>query len=231
VKSRFAGGAAASRGQGLKLVKIWPKTVDATAMSVAAVRQPPYPVRVQQRRCGKCGKLVSRSAYACRRCGKAQRMRPRTILLVASGLLMVAMFTIAILSGTGATARPAEKATMVGAAAPATPMARLVKGQTPEVNANDLWAAYTRDRVATDRLYRDRSLVVSGTIRSVDRNFEGDMVVRLATPDPLETVNATLATRTDPALNGMAKGQAVSLLCVGRGGLMGAPLLGSCFVK
>ncbi|HXU62093.1 MAG TPA: hypothetical protein VN962_10350 [Polyangia bacterium] len=198
-------------------------------MSVAAVRQPPYPVRVQQRRCGKCGKLVSRSAYSCRRCGKAQRMRPRAILLVMAGILMVAMFGVAILTGTGATARPIDRP-VAAAAAPAT-AARLVKGQTPEVNATDLWAAYTRDRVATDRLYRDRSVLVTGTIRSVDRNFEGDMVVRLATPDPLETVNATLATRTDPALNGLTKGQPVSLLCVGRGGLMGAPLLGSCFVR
>lgn len=198
-------------------------------MSVAAVRQPPYPVRVQQRRCGKCGKLVSRSAYSCRRCGKAQRVHPRTILLVLAGLLIVAMFAVAVLTGSGATARPADRS--VAASAPAVATARMVKGQTPEVNATDLWAAYTRDRVATDRLYRDRSVVVTGTIRSVDRNFEGDMVVRLATPDPLETVNATLATRTDPALNALTKGQSVSLLCVGRGGLMGAPLLGSCFVR
>jgi hypothetical protein len=200
-------------------------------MSVAAVRQPPYPVRVQQRRCGKCGKLVSRSAYSCRRCGKAQRMRPRTILLVLAGVLMVTMFAVAILTGSGATAHPADRLAAAPAAAPPMPVARLVKGQTPELTANDLWAAYTRDRVATDRLYRDRSVLITGTIRSVDRNFEGDMVVRLATPDPLETVNATLATRTDPAVNGLAKGQPVSLLCVGRGGLMGAPLLGSCFIR
>jgi len=155
-------------------------------------------------------------------------MRPRTILLVMAGLLMVGMFGVAIV-GSGTTTRPVERS--VAAAAPAAPLARLVKGQTPDLNATDLWAAYTHDRAATDRLYRDRSLLVTGTIRSVDRNFEGDMVVRLATPDPLETVNATLATRTDPAVNALTKGQSVSLLCVGRGGLMGAPLLGSCFVR
>jgi len=155
-------------------------------------------------------------------------MRPRAILLIMAGMLMVAMFAVAILTGTGATARPIDRPL---AAAPPATAASLVKGQTPEVNATDLWAAYTRDRVATDRLYRDRSMLVTGTIRSVDRNFEGDMVIRLATPDPLETVNATLATRTDPAVSGLTKGQSVSLLCVGRGGLMGAPLLGSCFVR
>lgn len=158
-------------------------------------------------------------------------MRPRAILLVLAGLLMVGMFAVAILTGGGATARPVDRSMVAPAPAPPLAVARLVKGETPELTANDLWAAYTRDRLATDRLYRDRSLVITGTVRSVDRNFEGDMVVRLATPDPLETVNATLATRTDPALNGLAKGQPVSLLCVGRGGLMGAPLLGSCFIR
>lgn len=198
-------------------------------MSVAAVREPPYPVRVQQRRCGKCGKLVSREAYACRRCGKSQRVRPRTILLVLAGMLMVGMFGVAILTGPGATARPVD-AFAAGASVP-SPGARALKGQPIEVSAADLWSAYSRDRVATDRLYRDRTLVVTGTLRSVDRNFEGDMVVRLTTPDPLETVNATLATRTDPAVNGLTKGRTVSLLCVGRGALMGAPLLGSCFIR
>ena len=72
---------------------------------------------------------------------------------------------------------------------------------------------------------------MTGTVRSVDRNYEGDMVVRLGTGDAFETVNATLATRNNPVLGTLAKGRPVSLLCVGRGTLMGAPLLGSCFVR
>jgi hypothetical protein len=202
-------------------------------MSVAAVRQPPYPVRVQQRRCGKCGKLVSRAAYACRRCGKSQRMRPRTILLLLSGVLMVGMFVAAVMSGSPGRAAdlppvPAS-AGAARAAAPAIPAA--AGAHTPEVSAGDLWSAYVRDRAAADRLYRDHSVIVSGTVRAVDRNYEGDMVVRLGTPDAFDAVNATLATRNDPAVTGLAKGRPVSLLCVGRGALMGAPLLGSCFVR
>ena len=199
-------------------------------MSVAAVRQPPYPVRVQQRRCGKCGKLVSRAAYQCRRCGKSQRLRPRIILLMLATLLMIGMFAVAALSAfspgrvTDVTPAPVVAAASVGPP-------RVPAGQTAELSAADLWSTYTRDRAAGDRLYRDRSLVVSGVVRAVDRNYEGDMVVRLATPDPFEAVNATLATRNDPAVLGLAKGHRVSLLCVGRGALMGAPLLGSCFLR
>jgi hypothetical protein len=99
------------------------------------------------------------------------------------------------------------------------------------VTATDLWMSYSRDGVAADHVYRGHSVVVTGTIRSIDRNYEGDMVVRLGTGDAFETVNATLATRNDSVLGTLAKGRAVSLLCVGRGALIGAPLLGSCFVR
>jgi ribosomal protein L40E len=195
--------------------------------SMALTRQAPYPVRVQQRRCGKCGKLVSRAAYACRRCGKSQRVRPRVVLLCLAGGLMVGMFAVASASALLPQAHPAE------AAAPALPAARVVAApaRATEIGATDLWIAYSRDAAGADRAYRDRSLTVTGIVRSVDRNYEGDMVVRLGTGDAFDTVNATLATRNDPALSGLAKGRAVSLLCVGRGAMMGAPLLGSCFLR
>jgi ribosomal protein L40E len=216
------------------MVKIPARPVDSRVMSVAAARQPPYPVRLQQRRCGKCGKLVSRAAYACRRCGKSQRLRPKTILLMVSGVLMVGMFVAAAISGSGvsrsADAAPVPATSPVAAQA-SSPVQRAAGARAPELSAAELWSTYSRDRAAADRLYRDRSVVVSGVVRAVDRNYEGDMVVRLATPDAFDAVNATLATRNDPALVGLAKGRTVSLLCVGRGALMGAPQLGSCFVK
>ena len=195
--------------------------------SVALSRQAPYPVRVQQRRCGKCGKLVSRAAYACRRCGKSQRIRPRTLLLCLAGGLMVGMFAVASAGALLPQAHPSEPA-----AALAPPAARAVAASRAlEISATDLGIAYSRDAADADRAYRDRSLMVTGIVRSVDRNYEGDMVVRLGTGDAFDTVNATLATRNDPALGGLAKGRVASLLCVGRGALMGAPLLGACFLR
>lgn len=195
--------------------------------TVALTRQAPYPVRVQQRRCGKCGKLVSRSAYACRRCGKSQRVRPRTILLCLSAGLLAAMFAVASASALLPQAHPVEAATNV--AKPVVAPVAAARGA--EISATDLWLAYSRDSAGADRTYRDRSLTVTGVVRSVDRNYEGDMVVRFGTGDAFDTVNATLATRNDPDLSGLAKGRVVSLLCVGRGALMGAPLLSGCFLR
>ncbi len=204
-------------------------------MSVALARQAPYQVRTAQRRCGKCGKLVARSAYACRRCGKSQRVRPRIILLGLAALLMVGMFAVASASALFGPTRAAESSGpfLAAGASPRTPPAPRVSGSVAEreIGAAELWMAYSRDPAGSDLAFVDHSLLVTGTIRSVDRDFQGRMVARLNTGDAFETVNATMATRADPALVGVSKGRAVSLLCVGRGMLMGAPLLGSCFVR
>jgi hypothetical protein len=192
-----------------------------------SVRRAPLPVRSTHKQCMKCGKLVSRAAFACRRCGKRQRIRPRTMLLVLSGCLLAGMFAIA--SASALLTPPPQPETAPTwpktAAAPAIPKA------SSEVTASELWAAYGRDAQAADREFRDKAVVVSGIVRSVERDLEGSMVARLSTGDAFETVNAKLATRTDPSLVGVIKGRRVSLLCVGRGALMGAPQLGGCFVR
>jgi hypothetical protein len=197
-------------------------------MGVALAGQDAYPVPVQQRRCGKCGKLVSRSAYVCRRCGKAQRIQPRTFLLLLAAVLLIGMFAVA---SAGVLLPQAHPGGVAAVKASADLLRGVTPGRTLEVSATDLWMNYARDASGADRLYRDHSLVVTGAVRALERNYQGGMVVRLSAGKGFDTVNATLATRNDPVLGTLAKGDAVSLLCVGHGALMGAPLLDSCFVR
>ena len=154
-------------------------------------------------------------------------MRPRTMVLVLSGCLIAGMFAVASASAFLTVPNPPETAP----AWPKTAAAPPIPKASSQVTASELWAAYARNRAEADRLYRDRSVVVSGIVRSVERDFEGSMVARLSTGDAFETVNAKLATRDDPTMVGVIKGRPVSLLCVGRGALMGAPQLGGCFVR
>jgi hypothetical protein len=214
-------------------VKIVLATADGSYMSVALARHAPYPVRTAQRRCGKCGKLVARSAYACRRCGKSQRVRPRVIWLGLAGCLMVGMFAVASAGALRPPARSIETATATTTTTTgvAVALARAPGGGVAEISAIDLWMAYSRDPVGTDRSFRDRPVLVTGSIRSIERDFGGRLLVRLNTGDAFETVNATMANRDNPTVAGTAKGRAISLLCQGRGMLMGAPLLGGCSVK
>jgi hypothetical protein len=196
-------------------------------MNPASARRAPYPVRATHKQCMKCGKLLTRAAFACRRCGKRQRIRPRTMFLVATGCLVVGMFAIA--SASALLTPPHQPETAPAwpkmAAAPAVPTASV------QMTAADLWAEYGRDTAEANRKFRDKAVVVSGVVQSVERDFEGSMVARLSTGDAFETVNAKLATRNDPSVLGVVKGRSVSLLCVGRGAIMGSPQLAGCFVR
>jgi hypothetical protein len=206
------------------------------AMSSAALeRRAPYEVRANHKRCGKCGKLVSRAAFACRRCGTRQRIRPRTILLVLSVALMVGMFAVAGASALMAQSRGSEVSTAGSAPHPAGAAVESMPAPdaagAASITAEELWAAYIRDPGGADRRFRDRSLFVSGTVRSVDRDFDGRAMVRLSTGNTYESVNAKLATRNEATVASMSKGKSVTLLCVGRGRLIGAPQLTGCFVR
>jgi hypothetical protein len=196
-------------------------------MNTASPRRASFPVSTNYKPCLRCGKLVSRAAFVCRRCGRRQRIRPRTMLLVLSVCFLGAMFAVASATAVLVPAPVQETAPAwpKTAAAPAIPKA------SARVTAAELWAAYARDPAAADGQFRDRSVLVNGVVRSIERDFEGSMVARLSTGDAFETVNAKLATRNDPTMVGVIKGRPVSLLCVGRGALMGAPQLGGCFVR
>jgi hypothetical protein len=208
-------------------VKPFGRAPMSSVMNTATNRRAPVPVRSSHRQCVRCGKLLSRAAFACRRCGKRQRIRPRTMLLALTGCLLAGMFAVASAS---ALLTPVH----VPEAAPAWPKmaaAPVIPRASAEVTAAELWAAYARDAADADRQFRDKSVVVNGIVQSIERDFEGSMVARLSTGDAFETVNAKLATRDDPTLVGVLKGRTVSLLCVGRGALLGSPQLGGCFVR
>jgi hypothetical protein len=191
----------------------------------AAVRRVPYPVRDNHKQCAKCGKLVSRAAYACRRCGKRQRVRPRTILLALSACLLVGMFAVAT---AGALISPRVADTSYAATGE---IPGVVPSTAATVEASELWMAYHRGASEADRRFKDRPLLVAGTVRSVERDFEGRMVVRFSTGDALEAVNARLALRNDPGALAIVKGRRATLACIGKGALIGAPLLGDCAVR
>jgi hypothetical protein len=159
-------------------------------------------------------------------------MRPRTFFLFLAAGLIAGMFLVASAgaleppthpaeASTGKASAPKESADLQGPAA----------GSATEVSAGDLWASYFRDAAGADRLYRGRSLVVTGDIRALERNYEGQMVVRLSAGHEFDTVNATLRAGNEQIVGALAKGHAVSLLCVGRGAVMGAPLLAGCLVR
>jgi hypothetical protein len=196
-------------------------------MNTTPVPRAPFFGSGSPKSCAQCGKLVTRDTVACLRCGQRQRIRPGVIVAALSGCLIAGMFAVTTASALSPPPATVQTAPTWPKQAAAPTMAKAAT----EVTAAELWAAYARDAAAADRQFRARSVVVKGVVQSVDRDFEGSLVARLSTGDAFDSVNARLATRNDPAMVGVVSGSPVTLTCVGRGALMGAPQLGGCVVR
>lgn len=176
------------------------------------------------RRCARCGKVVSRRALVCRRCGKQQRVNPRSMMLLVAGLFVIALFAVA-------TASPRlprflrSRDVPTGAAPAATPAPSLGP-PIATITAAELWASYSTNAAKADARWKDKPVVVTGAVVDARRDFRGKLFLRLATGDTLETVRAAVQSSVDGSLP--ARGQVVSLRCTGRGAAIGSPLLGDC---
>jgi hypothetical protein len=181
--------------------------------------------RASHRRCARCGKVVSRRALVCRRCGKKQRINPRAALLGAAGLFLVALFAVATVNqrlpfGLGRRVSAGPE--------PWAPYAAPADRSRATLTAAELWALYNVDAASADARFKGKPVSVTGTVADVRRDYRGDVMLRLSTGDALETVRAAIVSHDDSGRSIPARGQVVSLKCTGRGKLIGSPVLDSC---
>jgi hypothetical protein len=186
--------------------------------------------RTRHRRCARCGKVVSRRALACRRCGKKQRVNPRTTMIALAAAFVLALFGLATVGSQlpalhlhfGAT-RGAQAAQ---GSAPTRASLGLAAGTVH--TATELWGLYNLDAAKADARFKDRTVDVTGTVSEVRHDFRGNLLLRLATGDSFDSVRAIVLDRDDGAHPAPARGQVVTLRCTGNGAVIGAPLLGRC---
>ena len=182
--------------------------------------------RASHRRCARCGKVVSRRALQCKRCGKKQRINPRSALLGVAGLFVIALFGVATanqripfgLGGRRANAGPE----------PWAPYTAPRDTAHATMTAAELWALYNDDSAAADARFKNKTVAITGTVADVRRDYRGDIMLRLSTGDALETVRAAIVNHDDSGRSIPIRGQVVSLQCTGRGKLIGSPVLDSC---
>ena len=182
--------------------------------------------RASHRRCERCGKVVTRRALVCRRCGKKQRINPRSMLLAMSGLFILGLFAVATVSQKLPFGLGRNRAAAATAWSPYVVAARdPVKGV---LTASELWALYNVDSAKADARFKNQPVSVTGTVADVRRDYHGEIMLRLSTGDALETVRATIVNHDDSGRSIPVRGQLVSLRCTGRGKLIGSPVLDGC---
>src|SRR5204863_4500327 len=99
------------------------------------------------RRCARCGKVVSRRTFVCRRCGKRQRIDPRATVLACAGLFLIGIFAV-----TAAGAQlPFPGLGRKSPGASSAPAALAPRGPgVATVTATELWSLYNLNAASAD---------------------------------------------------------------------------------
>jgi hypothetical protein len=98
------------------------------------------------------------------------------------------------------------------------------------VGAVRLWRDYEENEVAADALYKGQRLSVTGTIVSIERDYDGRPVLHLFGGNAIFPTVATLNKADLPAAAQLKKGDQVSVRCIGAGREMRMPQLERCLM-
>lgn len=98
------------------------------------------------------------------------------------------------------------------------------------VGAMRLWRDYEENEVAADIRYKGKRLRVTGTLVSVERDYDGRPVLHLRSGNPIFLTMATLDRAYLPDAAHLRKGDQVVVRCIGASREMRMPQLEKCML-
>ena len=137
-------------------------------------------------------------------------------VLIAFGFIG-AMFSDDSTSGTTTSMDTAETSEVAETAVPVT--------------SQQLFNAYDNNEMSADKQYKDKLLLIEGTVASIDSGLTDNAQVQLATSNDFMSVTATGDEAFDNAAASLSKGQTISVLCRGEGEVIGSPMVGDCVIQ
>lgn len=193
------------------------------------------------KQCKECKKEISTDANPCPHCGKKNPHGMPKWLKYSAGILGALIIIGAIApaskkngqvnsdaSPSDTSPRPAVAAPTEAPVAHRDPAPPTPKGPDLTVDAVKLWKDYDANEVAADGIYKGKILQVTGTVASIDKDFMDDIVLHLKSPNQFENTMATLKKSEMSKAAALSKGSQVTLLCKGKGRLLGSPALDDC---
>jgi TonB family protein len=200
--------------------------------------------------CPKCGNPIAQASVAAYRPAitepapvppRAKRIGVERVMIgVVIGLIGV-FILISALTGGSSESAPSQAAgsstsgsTSAGSStthnAPAAQAATYTPPPAPpkviEISAPQLFVEYKANEVLADTKYKGQWLYVSGMVGEIGKDFTDDPYVNLLTSDnEYETVRANFAKSSVAQLAQLHKGDRISVMCRGKGMLIGSPIL------
>ena len=173
-------------------------------------------------KCNNCQRDFSPDFACCPNCGKKRGMS--FAKKAAIGVAVVtAMLAVVSSRGTPQRQRPWVEAAATTEATPDPSQ------PTVWISATDLYRQYDENEVAADEQFKGRTLSVTGSVESIGKDFTDSIVIELV-GGRFRTVRASMNASEKNAAAHLVKGQKLSVLCKGRGKLVGSPVLKNCTI-
>lgn len=96
------------------------------------------------------------------------------------------------------------------------------------VSAKEMFKTYSANEARGDKLYKDKKIIISGTIESISSSIGDIPVVNLKTGDMFRTVSVNFARKYRDVAADLDKNQNVSFACVGGTVVIGSPSVKDC---
>ncbi|MBN4054931.1 hypothetical protein JYT15_00320 [Acidimicrobium ferrooxidans] len=132
-------------------------------------------------------------------------------LASAAALIVLIILGLGSVDSEETTEREVQKATET-AASNTTP--------TAELSASDLFTAYKDNEVAADEMYKDKVLIVTGTVGSIGKDITDTMYVTLESGEMMFSIQCFFSAKHKSKLAKIKKGDSVRILgkCTGKFG-------------
>ena len=88
---------------------------------------------------------------------------------------------------------------------------------TPEIftDAAQLYAEYNANEVAADIKHKGKTLAITGQVKSIDKDFSGNIIIRLVVENQFQSIDATVQKTQEQQAATLAIGQTTQLICQG----------------
>ena len=97
------------------------------------------------------------------------------------------------------------------------------------VSANDLYSQYDANEVSADDYYKGRSLLVTGRVGSINKDFLDKVyIIMPSSSNPYMGVHAELKRSEKERAGNLRKGQQITLLCIGAGKVLTDVIVNKC---
>jgi hypothetical protein len=105
------------------------------------------------------------------------------------------------------------------------------RGPAQNVSAERLFLDYQRNEVSADSMYKGRTLAVTGTVSSINKDFTDSVYLMLETSNEFMGVHANLRGSEISKASTLSKGSTVTVVCEGNGMIVGSPMLTDCVIQ